>query len=363
MRALCLGMGHKKDEKYDWSRANKNAPTIFDYDIVIIDAVVIQKDFNQKKEEFERFFKAGGICFVMLSPAPMKDQEWFFLLKEIEIREVEGKYIICSFEEAKLLFDSFSFTYPCYFIKVPKNSEILAENRVGDPISFVVSYNSGYCFFIPRVKVEDEHKLISFLLENISSLIPEIKKEIPTEVTEIPEWIDEYTTDLERNLLKQKLEIDKKLGKTGKFKPLLYETGSSLKNLIIDALRELGIKVTKLPEECYADIEFPISEELIGVCEVKGLQKNANIRHLRQLFQYFMEQREFENRNVKGIFIVNHFREEKPSERDDPLTKDAWELVKKYDFRVMTTVDLYNFVTQFVEKKVTKEDFLRQFLD
>ena len=150
-------------------------------------------------------------------------------------------------------------------------------------------------------------------------------------------------------------------GKTGKFKPLLYETGVNLENLVIDAFREMGIKVRKLPEGSYADFEFQISEDLIGICEVKGLTGSANIRHLRQLLQYFIEQRDIEKRNVKGIFIVNHFRNKNPKERDKPLTNDAEELVKKYGFVVLTTVDLYNYITKFLENKLSKEDFLSKF--
>jgi hypothetical protein len=63
-----------------------------------------------------------------------------------------------------------------------------------------------------------------------------------------------------------------------------------------------------------------------------------------------------------SLLVVNHFRDKNPRDRGDPLTKDASELVEKHDFRVITTVELYDFITELLEDKLNKEEFLNRFV-
>jgi len=369
-RVLCLGIG-REDGRYDYAKPDEDAPTIFDYDIVIVNTDGVDGAFvYYKREQFTRFFKNSGICFAVSSPntifrySPLNLTTTSSLYctygflpsgdKEIATKKVQGKVVKCIYEEAKWIFDSVQFYWSCYFTKVPKNSRVLATNKVGDPVSLVTPYEAGYCVFLPQTYYLT--RLVDLLLENGLSLIPDFVE------IEVPEWIGEYATPLESQLLRQKLEIEKRLGKTGKYKPLLYETGTSLENLVIDAFGEIGLDVSRLPEGSHADFEFPISEELTSVCEVKGLMESANVRHLRQLLQYYIEQRDIEQRNVRAVFIVNHFRDKNPRDRGEPLTKDASELVEKHDFRVITTVELYDFITKLLEDKLDKEEFLKRFL-
>ena len=101
----------------------------------------------------------------------------------------------------------------------------------------------------------------------------------------------------------------------------------------------------------------------MGVCEVKGLEGSADRRNLRQLLDYYIEQRDIEERNVKGILIVNHYRNQKPNDRGNPATPEGMDLAKKHNFCILSTAELYNLLIQFWQNKITKEDFLKRFLE
>jgi|GEM_PF-4544670 len=232
----------------------------------------------------------------------------------------------------------------------------------------MIPFENGYCIFLPFVNEDKRTQLLSLLIEKGLRLIEEKETGVEEEEEQIPSanlpsWATAYMSKTEVHLLKTRNEINEKLGKYNKFKALFWETGSNLEGLVIEAFEELGIEVTRLPKESHGDFEFSINEHLTGVCEVKGLMGNADRRNLRQLLDYFVEQRDIEKRNVKGILVVNHYRNEKPSERGKPVTDDAADLVETYDFHVLTALQLYEYLTMFWENKLTTNDFRKKFQD
>ena len=87
---------------------------------------------------------------------------------------------------------------------------------------------------------------------------------------------------------------------------------------------------------------------------------SATIQDLRQLPDYYVEQKDKEKRSVKGIFIINHYRNQAPPNRKNPATQDAMDLIEKYGFNILTTTELYNLLVQHWEKTITKEEILRK---
>jgi hypothetical protein len=363
MRVLCLGiLSGKEISKY--AMPSKDAPTIYDYDLVIIDSDIIDiSTFHIKKDQFERFFMNGGICFVLLSKSKsiytgitsIDKYDFLSIRENIKIRNVSGEWISCELKEAQWLFDNFSFTWDCSVYDLPVDYNVIAVNKVNDVVSFSTQIHNGYCIFIPKVDNSQRSSLVDTLIQRGQNLV-----QIERGIVKIPEWLNFYATELERNLLIQKNEIEKKLGKAGKIKPLLYETGNNLERIVLEVFKDIGFEIMRLSKECYADFEFSLSQDLTAVCEIKGLLGSANVQDLRQLLQYFIEQRDIEQRNVKGIFIVNHFRETKPDKRGAPLTKDALELINKHNFKVVTTVEIYNFLTENLDEKVSKHEFIKE---
>lgn len=316
----------------------------------------------EKREEFIKFFQSKGICYVLASRYDESDHisnyDWCPFDSYMKIENKSGTTLTCQEKSARFFFDGIEYRWKCYFSKYPDNTTVLATNRANDPVSIMVPYESGYCVFLPFTD-ESVKPLVLTVEKGLNIIPPEREEEIVAE--EPPSWATEYMTEKELNLLRQRNKIIEKLGKYNRFKALLWETGHTLQALVIDAFEEIGITVLRLPKESHGDFEFPIRDDLTGVCEVKGLLGNADRRNLRQLLDYFIEQRDIEKRNVAGIFIVNHSRNENPSERGEPVTQDALELIETYNFHVLTTTQLYESLIKFWENKLTKEDFLRSF--
>lgn len=321
------------------------------------------EDLAKKTEEFKRLFQTGGVCYVITASQFFKEDksslsnyDWCPFENELEIKNISGETVFCQDKNAGWLFKSIKFEWKAIFSRFPENINVLATNRAGDPISIIVPYDDGFCVFLPYT--DDTDKLLNMLFERGINLIPE-KEQIATET--VPPWANEYMTENELKLFTSFREIEKKLGKYTKFKALLWETGPNLENLVISLFEEIGIKVDKLSPESHADFECPLSADLTGVFEVKGLSGNADRRNMRQLLDYFVEQRDIELRNVKGIFIITHFKDKKPSERRKPATKDAYDLARKHNFVIMPTTKLYELFVHYLEKRLSKEEFLRQF--
>jgi hypothetical protein len=370
MRILCLGIGSEKSTKYDHSNLElperQQYPTISDYDLVIMDLANLyswsHSRFAETRKEFQKFFENKGVCFVISTKydkekgSGSSNFDWCPFAGKITIESTSGETVICKYGRAKFIFDSINFWWDCFFSAIRLEHTILAANRTNDPISVMIPYENGFCIFLPCADEENTNKLLGLLIEKGLNLIPEIEK---ITSSNIPSWASSTMSKAELELLKSIEQINEKLGKYNRFKPLFWETGENLKDLVIDAFEEFGIRVTKLSKESHADFEISISQDLIAVCEVKGLLGNANREDLRQLLDYFIEQRDIEKRNVKGVFIVNHYRNQELKGRGAPATKDAMELIQKYSFSLLTTIQLYEYLTKFWRNELKKGDILR----
>lgn len=359
MRVLCIG-DFEENENYTVGSFFHGIPTIYDFDMVILDipSAVSYSFFgrlSERKNEFIEFFKSGGTCFALSAPRFTHERksnyDWcpFYLYAENK----SGETVICKSDRAKWLFDSVSFRWSTHFSSYSKDvSTILAVNRAGHPISLHVPYERGHCIFLPHTR--EKKGLVNLLMQKGLNLIP--KKE--GELGEIPEWLGEFSTKEEMDLLKGYQEIEGKLGKYNKFKRLLWETGKRLERVVIDSFREIGIDAMELPEGSHADFEFPLTEEVTGVCEVKGILGSVDRDDLRQLLDYYVEQRDIEQRNIKGIFVANHFRNLTPKERGDVATEGALDIAKKHDFCIISALRLYRILDDVWRGKITKETFL-----
>jgi hypothetical protein len=366
MRTLCLGIGSEKSAKYHYSSLNRQEyPTISDYDLVIVNLNDLAPPFNsffaRTREEFKKFFENRGVCFVILTARNLSEDsrvsnfEWCPFSEKMRIQNKQGETVICKLKKAQFFFDQIEFYWNCFFSAISPDVTVVATNRTHDPISVIVPYESGSCVFLPSTDKDNE--LLNLLIEKGLNIIPEIERGSAS--SGVPSWASSLMSETELDLLESMNQIGGRLGKYNRFKALLWESGEALQNLVVNAFEEVGIEVTKLPKESHADFEIHLDRNLTGVCEVKGLLGDANIQDLRQLLDYFIDQRDIEKRNVKGIFIVNHHRNEEPSKRGNPVTRDASDLMKKYGFALLTATQLYGYLTKYWQGQFTKEDILR----
>lgn len=351
---------------FETSDFESNMKTIFEYDVVIINF----KNMNihtfwelfvsQKEREFSIFFKNGGICFVILSTPefpPLLFEKlfgWCPFRESFNIKSYKGLEIYNINKDFQFLFENVQYNLSFYFSDYPEDSIVLATNKPRNPISIIIPYYKGRCVILPSAKEPDV--LYSVISLNIEKFYPKIEPALK------PDWVNDYLTEQEKELFKKKEEIETELGRFSLYKQLLWETGERLESLVKNCFIELGMKVKDLSKDSACDFEIDLGNNITAVCEVKGLKNNVNREDMRQLLEYFIEKRDFEDRNVKGIFIVNHYRNISPSERGEPVTESAKRLASNYDFKVLTTIELYQYLKSFWQGTFSLDMLLKRLI-
>jgi hypothetical protein len=186
-----------------------------------------------------------------------------------------------------------------------------------------------------------------------------------------PQWIDKWNlqpelklknemTALENEMntiIKKADEIKKNQEWYESLKKVLYSQGKELSSSIYLILKEMGFVADLKEDEGRQDIEIKLNS-FFAIVEAKGLKGYANNSDLRQLLDYYVTTSETYP-EVKGIFIVNHFREKEPSERGMPYSQGAVTLAEHNDFCLLTTVDLFKMYDLLLNSKIT----IKQIID
>ncbi|MFX1293347.1 MAG: hypothetical protein ACFFD2_00615 [Promethearchaeota archaeon] len=238
--------------------------------------------------------------------------------------------------------------------KYYKKGKIIAYNQSGYPITLEIKLNSSLkIFFLLNLvyEIRDWQGFFREILDIIKKRY--LKGNIyQIEFAEKPSWIDNYQGGYE-----SKLKI--KLKDLNHFKRILYSYGKGLSYNVFELLEKLGFKAKWIEKEGKYDIEIDL-DGIIGIVKVKGLKKFANNQHLRQLLDYYELERIV--KIVKGIFIVNHFREDEPKKRGDPFTKDTIKLAERNEFCLINTVELFRQFNQFLENGINLQTLKKRIL-
>jgi hypothetical protein len=177
-----------------------------------------------------------------------------------------------------------------------------------------------------------------------------------------PEWLQgESHAFKEKNEIESKIdEYRNSLIKYDMFERLLYRTDIPLEEAIAYALGYLGFQnvVHHKENKDYADVTFEY-DGLKVLVEAEGTTKQGDKPKVLQLDGWVKTEIEKEERDqalIKGLFVVNHFRETEPERRGDPLTKHAKDFLRRYQFLFFTTPFLFNIVKQVNEGKLKPEE-------
>jgi hypothetical protein len=369
LRTLCLGIGTDKNPQiYKYISTEAYAPTLYDYDFIILNLEAYSSinwySLSKKRDEFEKFFQNHGRCIVITDRLQhwnsSDNYQWCPFSDKFIINNITGETITILDKKLKELFQKVSFSWNLYFSKLEINYNTLATNRTNDPICINVPYLNGQCLFLPHPSdnLTNQDNLFSYLLNQGLDLFPVVKEENKGAKAPQPAWYNVLSTNREQSIMAQHNELTEKLDKYRAFKKLYYLTGEDLEDTVMEALTELGLTINRLPKGSHADFEFPLNDGKIAVCETKGLNGSATLQDLRQLLEYYVGQRDIERRNVLGIFIVNHFKNEEPSKRGPAVTKDGLDLIKKYSFTILTTVEIFNLLERYWVERLTKEQVI-----
>lgn len=228
----------------------------------------------------------------------------------------------------------------------------LAKSVSGFPVAFSFYYYSNVSqkqksvtkqimirtattFFLPPTTSIPVIEGIKLILQNRYKLILE---------SETPEWVNEYKLpeqldveykigeyekeikNLERNIEK----LHEPLHQVSSFQKLLYETGKNLRNIVLDALENLGAKVdrTDISQDDGRFID-PFGRK--ATIEVKGVEKSVKRKDIRQLEDWMDTAKEKDNWESKGILIANTYIKFPLKERKHfPMTAKRKRFPKKF---------------------------------
>lgn len=375
---------NQEDSKYT---LNKNLPTFYDYHIVFINNPNFF--FNQnapdsadhsiisslvsKKEEIVTLVEGGHVLVTFLAKIYSKEYyysaysktkfdnyEW--LPFKIELTSKPGsEYKVEETIFNKVLSKDFFEWQAHYNHKfTPANITPLAKNIPGFPIAFMQDVNPGKIIYFPKYNHSFQKELLRSIIDIIKNKL--FKKEnLSSSIA--PDWIfdSKYYLLNEKDLIEQKNKIDSELEMANTSKKILYETGKELSKSVAFVLDNLNFEKIKYLELDESDINI-LDNNILYTIEVKGKKDYANLNDLRQLLDWYMrEKSKDESKNIKGIFVVNHYKDRDIDLRAEAFTESAIKFATNNDFLLMTTPQLFSILKKFKTKEINKGDIIKLF--
>lgn len=374
-RVLCITNRELQDSESNiyTAKADELPTSLFDFDVIIVDFQVFKdyedtSDFFNRKSQIQKLLKSGGLIFVSSfdrqyytlgnqSVGYKKLSSTMWLPFDIQISDEAGATIENIHKSIKNLIERFGCHWEVFFTKYPENSIVLAENRTGDAISLAIPYESGYVIFLPYT---DNDEML-YLIKNYKNIFDNLKEN--KEMKLHPKWLDNFLTPKEKTLIENANVIEKELTKYGDFKRLIFESGDNLANITKKALEEYGFNVEVPGEGTVPDLEISLSTDLKGIVEIKGVHGIIDLDDMRQLLHYFVDKRDIEKENVKGIFIANYGIDEEPDKRGEAFSKDAIKLANNHNICLLTTLQIYYSLLKIWEGKISKEEVRNKIIE
>jgi len=352
-------------------------PAIYDFHIVILSPMAVSWSYEwlkSKYNEFYYFLKApfkgvmvvpivGGNEYYEWCPCPPSlvdacgegvvfNEKHFLasLLKKYRARiqwQAHAKYTITSSQK--------------------ELRGVIAFNIAGNPIAFEKNFGNGTIIYLPNMVFINDKEELLFLRE----LVNKIKGKCKVNELTPPHWIShqEYSLKREKQIELEIKKLKDEKSDLEKVKSILWMSGTQLTENVAFVLEQLGISCNTVEREGRHDIEID-EEALKAIVEVTGLDKYADVSHLRQLLDWYDEKLK-EDENIKGIFILNEFKKIEPrkrrrrckealQDRDYPFTRDAERIAKRKKFALLTTFQLFQLFRRKLEGEFDKNQFLKK---
>ncbi|MEM3637593.1 MAG: hypothetical protein QXX17_03215 [Conexivisphaerales archaeon] len=321
------------------------------YDMIIIDNASLDsktvKIAKNLKEDFRKFVQAGGVI-VCLSSEPKnyggyRTYDWLPLVKPVkpQISKFKGN----SFKIKESMYERFieqmghNMSPECVFsgIQDKDDCKVLLTTGYNDNLAFSINIGQGILICFPQFNDKQEF----------------LRKWVEFWFSKKPDWADKYEYRLKKTL-KSKLRIIKRLEK------LLYGNDRELRNAVVEALRIIGFDAKPLTVGTQQDIDVTYGS-FRAIVEVKGLKSQADRDDMRALLDYY-DANITKQSNLKGIFVVNHYREIEPTKRESAYTMSAIELAERKKFCLLTADDIYFAIEKAFEREDLKETLRNQIM-
>jgi hypothetical protein len=361
-RTLIIGLERDKyiglfDDNIKIYQYLEDAPTLYDYEIILLfsEGLRYPSLASKKGPEFDLFFSNGGIL-VLFSSEPIPSG--IFPGFEFQNMIFKGGEVITPNKKHMLsrIFEKYECIWAWHGNGTIPVDFIIAWNSINCEVACELNFKDGKIFLFPLIKKPDQ------LPEYISEIIRSIEVFMGFPVSSQPDWFERYNYEHELALKDEESKISNQLKEIELIKSILYIYGNSLSRRICKLLNNIGFKADWTELKAKHDIEIDFNGTT-GIVEVRGLKGPANNEDIRQLLDHYLEYFEkHQHNNVKGIFIINHFRETDPKDRGSPFTDAAIKIAERQDFCLITTLDLFKIYDSYLNKKLSLDDLRAQII-
>lgn len=288
----------------------------------------------ENKEPFKSFFEKNINFF-----APEAYIRPEYLPNYVEDAHYEGGV----FKALKIM--------PTALLKVKKSNAVLA-------LHYGLK-SGGNLFLIPSLKYEDAYRTIKaydseeeIFLSSIVELVNSLK--VTTDDCIYPAWVESFTIFDEKEKRKKIEELEKQVIKTNKaiakeneqiskhkkLKLLLFADGKPLEDIVKFVFNDLGCKMVDNICKNRVDLVFGHKNKTF-VCEIKGKKSSAAEKDVRQLKTWVSECENEQEKDMKGLLIVNTFKElPLKNRKENPFPFADGSVVQKNNFCLITTLQL-----------------------
>lgn len=214
---------------------------------------------------------------------------------------------------------------------------------------------------------QKELSLAYSLPKNPSIYVPTYMYEAMRRGAKTPDWIDQYRFLKGQELYDSIREQENELSKFNKLESLLYSTGRTLEDAVVEGLKTIGISNLEAPYESQNDmwdVSFGINGKIV-ISDVKGKSRWADKDDVAQLSlwlqRYVDENKDADPDNIEGVLIINSFRDYPPNERwphsleRPPLSEAALKYLKVGGLKFLTTQDIFEIAKRVLETKISKK--------
>jgi len=350
---------------------------------------IIHDKISKRQEEISKLLQAGKIiisflpsCIKLYNPDPynfevLSNYSWApYTPQGLDHVFINGNGKLVILKNNQNPFSSYFLAFKNelqYFVhwnyRNDADPEILFLNNAGFAVGWRLKAGLGVVYFLPPPPQScNKEKVYGVLIQvakkNFNELIV-TPEPIWAKTVEIPgvNIIEQQLTDLQQKIDDLNDNQSKFLSEKQEllnYKFLLYENGKNLENAVIGAFRLMGFVAEPYVKD---DMEHDViltSAEGRAIAEIEGKDKEAiHIEKMdqlnREVDEDFKEHKDF----AQGILIGNPYRLLPVDQRKDPFTEKVKIFVKKKNFKLLTTVELFNAVI-YILKNPRDEEYKQQ---
>jgi len=335
----------------------EDAPTLYDYEIIVLfsEGLTYSSLASGKKPEFDLFFSNGGILVLSPNePVPLDVFPGFefdnMIFKGGEVINPNKKHMLSR------IFEKYDCIWAWHGNGITPDDFVIARNSINCEVACEFNFREGKIFLFPLIKKPDQ------LPDYISEIINLIEVYMGSPVSPQPDWFEHCNYEFELALKTERSRISNQLKEIELIKSTLYMHGNPLSRRICKLLNNIGLKAEWTELKAKHDIEIDFNGT-IGIVEVRGLKGFASNEDVRQLLDHYLDYfTNHKDSDVKGIFIINHFREMDPKDRGSPFTDAAIKIAEREDFCLITTLDLFKIYDSYLNKELDLDDLKAQII-